>query len=59
MDANPFLDYLREHQTTAGLAEVLANVVEMRRSLAMQRSSAQLGLIPIRVETGARARSAS
>ena len=59
MDANPFLDYLREHQATAGLAEVLANVVDMRRSLAMQRSPARPRLIPIRVETGARARSAS
>jgi len=59
MDANPFLDYLREHQATAGLAEVLANVVDMRRSLTMQRSPALPRLTPIRVETGARARSAS
>jgi hypothetical protein len=59
MDANPFLDYLHDHAATAGLAEALTDIVDMRRALAMRRSRAARRLIPIEVGAGARQRAAS
>lgn len=46
MDADPFLDYLNEHETTAPLAVSLLEVLALRRASAERRARAGIRTIP-------------